>query len=195
MHRLCSHRLFGFLHIRAFSYHPYRPFHDPKSGDPAPRRTPMLRSFLHAMDFRETFREIWHGWKYMWSKVRGRQPKQDQGARRAAHYQSAFGKTRPDGIHNAIQVSKSTIVEKHIDPRKYSIERETATLPAVHADIIAEEQTERLWLGVGDDYGYGIQREKSEGLEAQIESELEKRGYGTRTLHLTPCPIRCADTF
>jgi hypothetical protein len=37
----------------------------------------------------------------------------------------------------------------------------------------------RQWLGYGNDYGYGIFREKSDDLETQIGRELERRGYGS----------------
>jgi hypothetical protein len=40
---------------------------------------------------------------------------------------------------------------------------------------------ERQWLGLGENHGYGpgyVTREKSDGLEEQIEKELTKRGYG-----------------
>ncbi|KAH9073080.1 organic solute transporter Ostalpha-domain-containing protein [Lactarius deliciosus] len=47
--------IFACVHIKAFSYKPYRP------PTPNPGRTPRLRSFAHAMDFRETFRELWTG--------------------------------------------------------------------------------------------------------------------------------------
>ncbi|KAF8178538.1 organic solute transporter Ostalpha-domain-containing protein [Mycena galopus ATCC 62051] len=53
---------FAFLHLRAFSYKPYKPFHDPRSKAPPPTPTPRWRSLCHAFDFRETFREIRAGW-------------------------------------------------------------------------------------------------------------------------------------
>ncbi|KAJ7874825.1 organic solute transporter Ostalpha-domain-containing protein [Mycena olivaceomarginata] len=55
--------LFAFLHLRAFTYKPYKPFHDPKSKAPPPTQTPRWRSLGHAFDFRETFREIRAGWR------------------------------------------------------------------------------------------------------------------------------------
>ena len=45
---------------------------------------------------------------------------------------------------------------------------------------------ERQWLGTDDNYGYGLDyhsrrgREKSEGLQEQIEKELATRGYARR---------------
>lgn len=58
------------------------------------------------------------------------------------------------------------------------------TLPAVDIQVDrtveADISGERQWLGVGDDYGYGIgylRREKSETLEVQIQKELARRGY------------------
>lgn len=141
----------------------------------------MLRSFLHAMNFRETFQEIWKGWKYMWAKIRGREPPGDQNVKRLAHYEGAFGKSRTnlDG-KSVVHITKHTTVE--------TSEKESATLPDVHLDVAAEERVERQWLGLGDEFVYGLHREKSDNLEVQIERELERRGYGSRrVLLLVPC--------
>lgn len=130
------------------------------------------------MDFRETFREIWGGCIYVFDKLRGKEPTLDVGARRVAHYESAFGRARPSQI-----ASKSKL---NFDPEP-NAEKTSPALPAVeieveeHVDVEGETQ----WLGTGDNYGYGlgyIKRKRSEGLEAQIEKELEKRGYTTREL-------------
>ncbi|KAF8200721.1 organic solute transporter Ostalpha-domain-containing protein [Pholiota molesta] len=84
--------LFAFLHIRAFTYKPYSQLSD---GNPYPSRTPQWRSLGHAMDFRETFREIWVGCIYMFDSMRGKEPTPDFGVIREVHYRSAFGRQRP----------------------------------------------------------------------------------------------------
>lgn len=177
--------LFAFLHIRAFTYKPYRPFHSPDSKDLEPQRTPRLRSLGHVMNFRETFREIWVGCIYIWDKIRGREPTPDVGARRIAHYEGAFGRPRASYL-------------KRNNDNQVAAREQKPTLPVV--EIAVDEQVdvdvegERQWLGVGDDYGYGlgyIRREKSDDLAVQIERELEKRGYTTHIPgrgHIGPPP-------
>ncbi|KAJ7496997.1 organic solute transporter Ostalpha-domain-containing protein [Mycena latifolia] len=154
--------LFAFLHLRAFSYKPYRPFHDPKSKAPPPTPTPRLRSLGHALDFRETLREIRLGWVYIWDKMRGREPTPDMGARRNAHYESAFGRPRPSNLptnKGMGEIGQSDVEKGLLSPM----------------GIQMETREDTLWLGLG---GYS-RREKSEGLEVQIEKELERRGYGS----------------
>ncbi|KAG6920013.1 hypothetical protein DXG01_010081 [Tephrocybe rancida] len=165
--------LFAFLHIRAFSYKPYQHFDSPNSMGSEPEKTPRLRSLGHAMDFRETFREIWIGWIYIWDKMRGKEPAYDVGARRTAHYEEAFGRPRTSAKNNnsgADEISRGKV----------------ATLPKVEIEVLEDVDVdiegERQWLGLGDDYGYGLQysrREKSDSLGTQIEKELEKRGLTT----------------
>ncbi|KAJ7125042.1 organic solute transporter Ostalpha-domain-containing protein, partial [Mycena epipterygia] len=152
--------LFAFLHLRAFTYKPYRPFHDPRSKAPPPTPTPRLRSLGNALDFRETFREIHVGWIYILDKIRGREPTPDMGARRIAHYESAFGRPRPSNLPTSKGLGESDDVEKgFLSP----------------SAIQMETREDTSWLGLG---GYN-RREKSEGLEVQIERELERRGYGS----------------
>lgn len=135
---------------------------------------PRLRALGHAMDFRETFREIWVGCIYIFDKLRGKEPTLDVGARRAAHYEGAFGMVRPSRIAPRSNLEPNT-------------EKTSPALPAVEIEVEehVEVEGETQWLGTGDNYVYGlgyIKRERSEGLEAQIEKELEKRGYTTREL-------------
>ncbi|KAJ7668515.1 organic solute transporter Ostalpha-domain-containing protein [Mycena polygramma] len=150
--------LFAFLHLRAFSYKPYRPYHDPKSKAPLPTQTPRLRALGHAFDFRETFREIRVGWIYIMDKMRGREPTPDHGARRIAHYESAFGRPRQPNLptHKGLGENRDDIEKGLLSPSGVQLE----TPP---------------WLGLP---GHS-RREKSEGLEVQIEKELERRGYGS----------------
>ncbi|KAF5386263.1 hypothetical protein D9615_002306 [Tricholomella constricta] len=178
--------IFAFLHFRAFTYKPYQPFHSPDSTGSEPERTRRLGALGHAMDFRETFREIWVGWIYIWDKIRGREPTPDLGARRIAHYEEAFGRSWISHLKG----------DNH-NPRKTS-EKPSATLPAVQIgieeDIDVDIEGERQWLGVGDDYGYGlgyIRRERSDSLGIQIDRELNKRGYTTNIPgrgHIGPPP-------
>jgi hypothetical protein len=133
------------------------------------------------MDFRETFREIWVGCMYIFDKMRGKEPTPDVGARRVAYYEGAFGRPRPS------QIAPGHILNS--DPGMKA-EKVRPALPAVEIEVEkqVDVEGERQWLGTGDDYGYGlgyIRREQSEGLEAQIEKELEKRGYTTRATAFT----------
>ncbi|KAI0249237.1 organic solute transporter Ostalpha-domain-containing protein [Lactifluus subvellereus] len=142
--------LFAFLHIKAFSYKPYLQTSNA-------RRTPRLRSFAHAMDFRETFRELFAGLVYMWHRIRGAET--DPLARRIAVLEAAFDKSRA-------QVWREH--RKEVKGRNLAVE-EVAEV---------EIDGERQWLGLGDDYGYGFsRRERSEALDVQLEKELGKRGY------------------
>ncbi|KAM5544184.1 hypothetical protein V8D89_001844 [Ganoderma adspersum] len=156
--------LFACLHIKAFSYRPY-------VTDDYP--TPRWRSLGHAMNFKETGREIWHGWVYMFRKSRGHEV--DAQARREAVLENVFGRSRFTIVHDANGSSsgKGNASEKDLSVN-VRVEKE------VHVD------DERQWLGAGDDYVYGIgyqarrQKEPSEGLESQIEKELARRGYTLR---------------
>ena len=125
---------------------------------PDAKRTPRLRSFAHAMDFRETFRELYAGSVYIWRRIRGVET--DPLVRRIAMLEKAFEKSRADvGRGNSGQ-AKECVLE---------VDR------AVEVAVDGERQ----WLGVGDEYGYGLsRRERSEGLSIRFENELEKRGYG-----------------
>jgi hypothetical protein len=144
--------VFAFVHIKAFSYRPYRP----RDSDAKP--TPRLRSFAHAMDFRETFCEIYAGMVYMWHRMRGVET--DPLARRIAVLEQALDKSR-------VEVGRGRPVEA----KEPVVEIDTAVEVAVDG--------ERQWLGVGDDYGYGLsRRERSESLGEQFEKELAQRGYG-----------------
>lgn len=161
-------RLFAFLHIRAFSYKPYQPLYNPNStGSTPPIRTPRLRSLAHAFDFRETFREIWAGCIYISDRVRGVEPRPDMGARRMAMMEDAFGRARLRNTGNEQQKNPRKVVE---------VRKEV--------DVDVNVGGERQWLGLGDDYAYGLgyasRREKSDGLGEAIEKELHKRGVRLR---------------
>ncbi|KAG6837828.1 hypothetical protein H0H93_016196 [Arthromyces matolae] len=157
--------LFAILHIYAFSYKPYQKL---DSSEPESEKTNRFRSLCHAMDFRETFREIWIGCIHLWDRTRGKESTYDIGARRTAHFTEAFGRPR---------ASSSTIHGDNDDG--YNV----ATLPKVHVNVEehvdVEIEGEKQWLGIGNDYGYGLdyaRRQRSESLGTQIEKELERRG-------------------
>ncbi|KAE9400698.1 DUF300-domain-containing protein [Gymnopus androsaceus JB14] len=157
--------LFGFLHIKAFTYIVYRPGDMDESKELPAYRMTRLRALGHAMDFRETFRELWIGTIYLWDKMRGHDPAPDINARRVAHYESAFGAPRPSGMVRREQNEKE-------DPLAF---------PMIRVEREYYDSTQgRQWLGYGNDYGYGVHREKSDDLETQIERELERRGYGSQ---------------
>jgi len=153
----CS--IFAFVHIKAFSYKPYRPL------APNAKRTPRLRSFAHAMDFRETFRELYASLVYMYRRMRGVET--DPLARRMAVLEHAFDKSLPEMRRGRPKEEKELVLE-------------------VDTTVEVAVDGEKQWLGVGDHYGYGLsRRERSEALGMQFEKELEKRGYG----HSSECKV------
>ncbi|KAK7029693.1 hypothetical protein VNI00_014391 [Paramarasmius palmivorus] len=170
--------LFAFLHVYAFTYKVYKPIHNSKDLPSLPMGK--WRALGHAMDFRETFRELWAGTKYMWAKMRGREPKVDISARRQAYYEDAFGRARPSAFAPARPDTRN--VSARNKEGTFPADVEELTFPSVRVDVESERIVEvggrRDWLGAGNHYGYGIYREKSEGLEEQIEQELARRGYG-----------------
>ncbi|CAK5281816.1 unnamed protein product, partial [Mycena citricolor] len=151
--------VFGFLHVKAFSYRPYKPYHDKRSNAPLPIRTARLPALANAFDFRETFREIWAGWVYILDRVRGREPETDFGARRTLHYESAFGRPRQSNLPggDASAEEKAFIAEP--------------AAPGL-GDIYSRRE-DFPWLALPN----YERREKSEGLEMAIDRELARRGY------------------
>jgi hypothetical protein len=110
------------------------------------------------MDFRETFREMYAGLVYMWRRMRGVET--DPLARRIAVLENAFDKSRPEMRRRRTGEVEELILE-------------------VDQTVEVAVDGEKQWLGIGDDYGYGLsRRERSEALVTQFERELEKRGYG-----------------
>ncbi|OSD05500.1 DUF300-domain-containing protein [Trametes coccinea BRFM310] len=156
---------FALLHIKAFSYKPY---YDPDAGP-----TPRWRSLVHAMSFKETGRELWNGLVYMVHRSRGRET--DPEARREAVLEDVFGRSR-------IAIRRDASVPA--SGRAVASEKDLGVTVEVEKEVHVND--ERQWLGIGDDYVYGLgyqskpQRERSDGLEEQIEKELTKRGYGLR---------------
>ncbi|KAI0330884.1 DUF300-domain-containing protein [Cubamyces sp. BRFM 1775] len=155
---------FALLHIKAFSY---KPHYDPEV------RTPPWRSLVHAMSFKETIRELWAGAIYMLHRSRGIET--DPQARREAALEDVFGRSR-------IAIRREASAPASNGAK--TSEKDLGVTIAVEKEVHVND--ERQWLGVGDDYIYGLgyqskpQRERSDGLEEQIEKELTKRGYGLR---------------
>ncbi|KAL0065644.1 hypothetical protein AAF712_007285 [Marasmius tenuissimus] len=168
--------IFAFLHIKAFTYKVYKPLHHNAHDLPA-LQTNRLRALGHAMDFRETFRELWAGCVYMWDKMRGREPEVDVMPRRQGYYENAFGRARPSAFGN---VGSELREHEHTNGREGDREKEDPTFPSVRIDVDRQMHVggQREWLGAGSYYGYGVHREKSDALEDQIEMELARRGYG-----------------
>lgn len=77
--------LFAFLHVRCFSYIPYR-------KDNRSQMTPKGKALAHALDFRDFWWETRDGLVYMWRKMRGKEAELE--ARRRTHFERAIGKSR-----------------------------------------------------------------------------------------------------
>ncbi len=173
-------RLFAFLHIKAFSYLPYKRSPTSLSKDAPPQPTPRLRSLYHAMDFRETCKELWAGCVYLFDKARGREPSADRHARRAGHYENAFARPRlsqtsPRATEKA---SSSRSPAARSKSEKVSFPPKASLYVQVEREV--DVDGERQWLGTGNDYVYGLEfmhGERSDGLELEFERELVRRGY------------------
>lgn len=88
------------------------------------------------------------------------------GARRIAMLENAFGRER-------------------LRPSEAEIQREKPIVAVeIKEEVDVDVGGERQWLGVGDNYAYGLgyasRREKSDGLGEAIAKELEKRGVTLR---------------
>lgn len=118
----------------------------------------------------------------MFDKMRGKEPSPDFSARRAAHYERAFGQSRPS------QPENKAVVDAGAKKSKLTPSNDITVNQQVEVDVAGERQ----WLGLGDDYGYGLgyfRRERSEGLSVQIEKELQQRGYGAGASTLAGSPL------
>jgi len=127
------------------------------------------------MDFREIFRELYAGSVYMWHRMRGVET--DPLARRIAVLEHVFNTSRAEALRGRHGGVKEPIFE--VDK-------------AVEVEVAVDG--ERQWLGVGDDYGYGLsRRERSETLDVKFERELEKRGYGRSSEYIAPNNVLITD--
>jgi hypothetical protein len=94
-------------------------------------------------------------------------------AKRQAVLEGVFGRSR-------IQAYGADVLAQ--DKQRLKTEKDTLTV-RMEVEETVHIGEERQWLGIGDDYGYGLGyhsrkcREKSDGLEEQIEKELASRGY------------------
>ncbi len=111
------------------------------------------------MDFRETIHELYASLVYMWRRMRGVET--DPLARRMAVLENAFDKSLPEMRRGHPREAKDLVLE-------------------VNKTVGVVVDGEKQWLGVGDDYGYGLsRRERSEASGMQFEEVLAKRGYGS----------------
>lgn len=161
--------LFALLHIKAYTYIVYR--------DPAVPRLSRWRALMHALNFKETLVELWKGCVYMARQTRGHET--DRQARRGAVYEGVFGKSRWDMDHKEGKAGKER------DGKGGKQTKETLDV-GMEVEEVMHVEGERQWLGLGDEYAYGMGyhsrriREKSDGLEEQIDKELTTRGYRKR---------------
>jgi hypothetical protein len=83
--------IFAFLHVKSFSYKPYRPLRDSR---PLPMRTSRLKALGHVLDFRETLRELVAGMKWMCDWSGRREKRVDRSVWREVHLERALGRGR-----------------------------------------------------------------------------------------------------
>ncbi|KJA20771.1 hypothetical protein HYPSUDRAFT_42863 [Hypholoma sublateritium FD-334 SS-4] len=167
--------LFAFLHIKAFTYKPYTQIS--KEGL-CPSRSPQWRSLGHAMDFRETLREIWIGCVYMFDSMRGKEPTADFGVVRGSHYEGAFGRQRP-----------AVGIDRQPHTRDHRVNVADLTYPTFEievdqdVEVIVSGRREWLFLEKFNQRLGHPAREKSEGLQEQIDHELALRGLSGESDH------------
>jgi hypothetical protein len=109
-------RLFSFLHIKAFSYQPYRPepclvppipFNRHVSAvppEPQQKRPSRLVSLKHAFSFVETWRELRDGAVYMWKRMRGLEAEPHS---RLYHFEAVMGVERPISYESHLEFKSS----------------------------------------------------------------------------------------
>jgi hypothetical protein len=94
-------------------------------------------------------------------------------ARRMAVLENAFDKSVPEKRRGRSKEEKGLVLE--VDKT---------------VEVVVDGESQ--WLGVGDNYGYGLsRRERSEALGMQFEKELEKRGYRLSGECKVPDTYRC----
>ncbi|SJX64304.1 uncharacterized protein SRS1_14952 [Sporisorium reilianum f. sp. reilianum] len=96
--------LFGFIHIKAFSYLPYRP-------EDRARTTRRGRALLDSLDFRDWFYEMKESTRYVAARSKGRNYTlaEDLRAKRHEHLLNAFGKHRTANLETEIDMEKATM--------------------------------------------------------------------------------------
>lgn len=165
---------FAFLHIKAFSYKPYVLLPDSPAVAYIPRYS-RLRALGHAFDFRETLRELWDGCIYMGQQMRGKET--DVRARRVAVMERALGRSRGLAGEKHPFVGQDEDWDPADDYPLPAPAGDNRLKVQVGVDRHRDVSGQRQWLGVSD---HGARREKSDGLEAEIERELQTRGYTLR---------------
>ncbi|KAF8305100.1 DUF300-domain-containing protein [Clavulina sp. PMI_390] len=123
--------IIAFVHLKAFSYLPYRPKPlpalPPGPGDapskeayirPQYERTPRLAALRHAFSFGETWRELREGAIYLWNTMRGREAEPHS---RLHHFEAVMGVERPiiggnGGVKS--QPFSRQVIPQHWDDRR-----------------------------------------------------------------------------
>lgn len=125
--------LFAFLHVRCFSYIPYR-------KDDRTQMTLKGPSLAHALNFGDFWRETRDGAIYMWRKMRGKEAELE--ARRRTHFERAMGKSR------TVTEPKKGPVEPH-GARGDESDEEDMEIPS------------RLLLGTREEQPWTLENEKA----------------------------------
>ncbi|PWY97516.1 DUF300-domain-containing protein [Testicularia cyperi] len=114
--------LFGFIHIKAFSYLPYRP--EDKS-----KTTLRGKAALDCLDFRDWFWEMKESTRYMAARSKGRQYTlaEDLRADRHQHLLKALGKERTVNLNAQIDIEKANLPTFWKNP-------DDSTSPYLYAD-------------------------------------------------------------
>ena len=116
--------IFGFLHIKCFTYLPYRPI----SSDPAKRafqKTSKWTAFKDVCDLRDVLRDLWIGTKQVSKKVVGKQIEKPLPDR---HLEHALGRSRildkSSEKRTTTKNKEMTEVEKELERIKLGAEME-----------------------------------------------------------------------
>ncbi|EJD46875.1 DUF300-domain-containing protein, partial [Auricularia subglabra TFB-10046 SS5] len=138
--------LFAFMHVKAFSYKPY------KSADG--KRTPRMRGIRHAFWYRDMWKEFKEGCVYLWRRMRGKEA--EKLMRKQIHLENAMGRSRRmhRGAGGAIQVQRP--------------------LPTAPKEGMPGDRPELPWLqvdndGLGDEVGIELEKR---GLGAEKKGPL-----------------------
>lgn len=96
--------LFGFIHIKAFSYLPYRP-------EDRSRTTRRGKALLDSLDFRDWFFEMKESTRYIAARSKGRNYTlaEDLRAKRHEHLLNAFGKQRTANLEIEVDMEKAAM--------------------------------------------------------------------------------------
>lgn len=118
----------------------------------------------------ETYRELRSGTVYLWHRMRGRET--DVMARRQAVLESVFGKSR-------IEMQGGSFMTSSNEKKRKDKAATDATVVEVAVEQTVRIDRERQWLGVGDEYDYGLQwpkesRNMNFDYEAAVNGELNE---------------------